>query len=67
VNLFLVTAKSPDKGDVWRRKRTRLHCNWILYVGDAENTRMPSAWMEISPGARRSAGNKESNARYYHS
>jgi trehalose 6-phosphate phosphatase len=33
----LLTDKAPDKGDALATERARLHCNWILYVGDDEN------------------------------
>jgi trehalose 6-phosphate phosphatase len=33
----LVVDKSPDKGDALAAERSRLGCNWILYVGDDDN------------------------------
>ncbi len=33
----VVVAGSPNKGDALAAERDRMHCNWVLYVGDDEN------------------------------
>lgn len=60
----VVADSAPDKGDALAKERDRLHCNWVLYVGDDENDEAAFA-LGGNIVAVRIGRKKRSHARYY--
>ena len=60
----LVANGAPTKGDAVAAERDRLHCNWVLYVGDDENDEDAFA-MKGNLVAVRIGRKKHTHAGYY--
>jgi trehalose 6-phosphate phosphatase len=59
-----VIDNAPDKGDALAGERARLHCDWVLYVGDDENDEDAFA-VDGNIVPVRIGRKQGSNARYY--